>query len=131
MLSAKPIHSDPTQSILIVEDNEVILELLSEGFKRYGFMVYQAENGLEGWRLFNDKQIDVVLTDIRMPGLDGSELSHRIRNQSPYIKIAVMTGGDGGVATGLLENGTANYFFSKPFDLKNICTSLMRAAQTA
>ena len=54
-------------------------------------------------------EIDIVLTDIRMPEIDGTELSHRIRNQSPCTKIAVMFGGDADVATELMNNGTVDY----------------------
>lgn len=83
----------------------------------FGLKVFNAGNGLDGWNLFNSEQIDIVLTDIRMPEIDGTELSHRIRNQSPCTKIAVMSGGDADVAIELVNNGTVDYFFTKPFAL--------------
>lgn len=129
MLTPQPVDSDYTQSALIIEDDEMILELLAEGFKNHGVTVFKADNGLEGWKIFKKKHVDIVLTDIWMPGLDGIELSRRIRNQSPYIIIAVMTGGDGDVATELLKDGTVNYLFTKPFALSYVCKSLAAAAQ--
>ena len=107
--------------ILVVDDDQIIVELLSVIFKKYGFIVFNAEDGLEAWNIFNNENIDVVLTDIRMPGLDGRELSYRIRNQSPFTKIAIMTGEENDVGTELLNDGTADYFFLKPFDIKNVC----------
>ena len=62
--------------------------------------------------------------------INGKELSRRIRNHSPRTKIAVMTGGEIDVAMELLKDGTANYFFSKPFDLNSICKSLVGQYQT-
>ena len=109
----------------------MILDLLSEVFKKLGLNVFEAENGLDGWHLFEKECIDVVITDICMPGIDGIELSKRIRNQSPHIKIAVMTGGDADIATELLNDGTANYLFRKPFDISYVCKSLIPEAQMA
>ena len=131
MLVIPPIHIDHTQSILIVDDDNMILDLLSELFKKLGLNVFKAENGLVGWNLFEKECIDIVITDICMPGLDGIELSKRIRNQSPHTKIAVMTGGTADIATELLNDGTANYLFRKPFDISYICKSLIPKAQMA
>jgi len=131
MLIIPPTYNVHTQSILIVDDEEMILEILSAGFRMYGLKVFKAENGLDGWHLFKKERIDITLTDIWMPGLDGIELSKRIRNQSPHTKIAVMTGGDADIAKKLLNDGTVNYHFRKPFDINYICKSLITKAQMA
>ena len=73
----------------------------------------------------------MVLTDIWMSGLNGIELSKRIRNQSLGTKIAVMTGGNTDLVTELLNNGTANYLFKKPFEISYVCTSLLAGAHMA
>ena len=126
MLSSQPHLDSASQSILIADDDGMIVDLLAQGFERYGLKVFKAENGLDAWNLFNSEPIDFVLTDIQMPGLNGKELSRRIRNQSPRTKIAVMTGGEIDVAKELLQDGTVNYFFPKPFDLNNICKSFIK-----
>ena len=64
---------------------------------------------------------DVIVTDIRMPGLDGIELSYRIRQQSPSTIIALMTGEGSDVGTDLMNDGAVDYFFLKPFDNKKVC----------
>lgn len=128
---AQPDNGEHTQSILIVDDDEMILEILSEVFKNYSLNVFKAENGLDAWNIFKKKYTDLVLTDICMPGIDGIELSKRIKNQSPDTEIAVMSGGDADIATALLNDGTANYFFKKPFALSYVCKSLIPKAQMA
>ena len=126
MLVIPPIYSDHTQSILIVDDDKMILDLLSEIFtKMYDLEVFEADNGLDGWDVFEKERIDIVLTDICMPGIDGIELSKRIRNQSPDTKIAVMTGGDADIAKELLNDGTVNFLFLKPFSVTSVCKSLI------
>ncbi len=131
MLFSQPIYDDQTRSVLIADDDEYILDLLSQGFEMFGFSVLTTNNGRDAWALFNSEPIDLVLTDIRMPGMDGTELSRRIRKQSPFVTIAVMTGGDTDVATKLMDDGTADYYYPKPFDLISVCESLVKEVQTA
>jgi DNA-binding response OmpR family regulator len=128
------IFSPPTlnayvNSILVVDDDSMLVELISLCFERHGFAVFKAYNGLDAWNIFMNNDIDVVLTDLQMPGLNGRELSRRIRTQSPYVKIAIMTGGDNNVAAELLKDGTVDYFFPKPFNIKSICKLLIVEAQ--
>ena len=130
MLFSSPILTEHLKSILIVDNDGMTVDLLSLGFKRCGFKVYRAENGLDAWNLFNrecmnSENIDFVLTDMQMPGLNGKELSHRIRNTSQATKIAVMSGGGIEVVRELLNEEVADYFFPKPFKIKQICKILM------
>jgi DNA-binding response OmpR family regulator len=121
----QPSNDEHIQSILIVDDNEMVLDLLSKGFEMYGLNVFKAGNGFEGLRIFEKERIDIVLTDIQMPDLNGIELSLRIRNQSPSITLALMTGGEGETAIKLLNDGTAKYLFKKPFAISYVCQSLL------
>lgn len=130
MWVSQPTCADYAQSILIVDDDEDILELLAEGFKLYGFNVIKTQDGLGAWQHFKSESIDIVLTDIRMPGLNGIELSSRIRNHSPHAIIAVMTGGDPYIGKRLLNDGIADYFFTKPFAISSACKTLSIEAQS-
>ena len=124
-----PINRNQVKSILIVEDNDMLLELLVKGFKMLGMDVFKANNGLDGWNQFKSCHVDVVLTDVQMPGMDGIELSIRIRNTSPNTTIALMTGTDADIAKKLLDDGIANHLFLKPFPLSSICKKLAAEAQ--
>jgi CheY-like chemotaxis protein len=66
-----------------------------------------------------------------MPGLDGIELSRRIRNASPNTTIAVMTGAEADRARELLADGIVDYIFLKPFPLSSVCKLLAAEAQMA
>jgi two-component system response regulator VanR len=129
MLTNIPGHTDNRQSILIADDNDFILRLLSRGFKKCGFKVFEANNGIDAWNLFNKEHVDFVLTDICMPGLEGNELSYLIRNQSPGTIIAVMTGSEFDIASDLMKDGTVNFFFPKPFNFMDIHKSFMAEDQ--
>ena len=131
MLFTQPSYHENNQSILIVDDDEMVLDILSKGFEMYGLNVFKAENGLDGWILFQNQPVEIVLTDIQMPGLDGIELSKRIRNHSPHTKIAVMTGGNTDIAAELLNDGTATFLFKKPFAISCVCKSLLSEAWMA
>ncbi|MGD9307899.1 MAG: response regulator [Desulfosarcina sp.] len=131
MPQAQANQNENVQSILIVDDDEMILEILSKGFEMYGLDVVIADNGLDGWELFKKNPVKIVLTDISMPGLDGIELSRRIRNASPNTTIALMTGGDAYIAAELLNDRTAKYLFTKPFAISDVCKSLIPDKQSA
>ena len=84
-----------------------------------------AENGSDALDLFKREHIDLVLTDIIMPGFNGKELARRIKNESPRTRIALMTGAEEEDMEELLNNGTADYFFLKPFDINYMCKTFI------
>ena len=116
-----------TKSILIVDDDTFILDVLAKAFRFHGYKVFTAENGTVGLDIFDKEQIDIVLTDIRMPGLSGEELATLIRKASPHTKVAIMTGGDGEIGSNLIKDGTADHLFLKPFTLYHVCKTLSSA----
>ena len=129
LIFSSPVLNASVKSILVVDDDSMLVELISLCFERHGFGVLKAYNGLDAWNFFINNNTDLVLTDLQMPGLSGRDLSRRIRNQSEYVKIAIMTGGENDVAAELLKDGTVDYFFPKPFKIKSICKLLVAEAQ--
>jgi DNA-binding response OmpR family regulator len=117
------------KSILIIDDDEIIVDLLTTCFEMNGLKVFRAYNGIEGWSVFQKELPYIVLTDIEMPGIDGCELASRIRNHSPYRIVAIMTGGHGEVGENLVRDGIADYRFHKPFALSYVCKMLAEEVQ--
>jgi DNA-binding response OmpR family regulator len=70
------------RDVLIVDDNEVFRKFLSDLLKGHGFTVHEAGDGEEGLRLALDRRPWLILTDVRMPGMDGFEFCRRVRSHS-------------------------------------------------
>ena len=84
-------------SVLLVDDEEDVIEAITRkidweamGYSLAGY----AKNGLEALEIAEEKQIDVVLTDIKMPYMDGLTLSHKLKELYPSVKIIIFSGFD-------------------------------------
>ena len=133
MLFSSPTLSSPSKSILIVDDDEIIVELLAIAFEKAGFKVFKCENGLNAMKILknNNEHIDFLLTDVQMQNVNGYDLAHFVRDRSSSTKIAIMTGGETDVAAALLQDRTVDYLFPKPFKIKKICEIITAEAQAA
>ncbi len=78
--------------LLIVDDESEIREMLSRNFRMLGFEVEVAGHGLEALSILEEKPIDVVISDIKMPEMDGVALLREIRNQYPMVRVIMITG---------------------------------------
>src|ERR1043166_3991761 len=84
--------------ILVVDDEDGIRSFLSEALELDGHAVVQAADGESAWERLTLQGFDLLLTDLRMPRLDGLELVRRVRQHNPDIEIIVLTA-HGGVAS--------------------------------
>ena len=78
--------------ILVVDDEEDILATLPDVLEGWGHHSYTAKNGLEGLEIFKQKPIDFVITDIKMPVMDGLELLKRIQEIDKKAMVIFLTG---------------------------------------
>jgi CheY-like chemotaxis protein len=104
--------------ILVVEDEPLLRMAVAYDFKRRGFQVCEASNGRDAYNMLVKEPVDIVLTDVRMPGGDGIELLDRIKarnNESPIVIL--MTGYTDLSLEEALAKG-ADTVFPKPFDRK-------------
>ena len=81
-----------SHSILIIDDDEALRELLEDVLARTGNHIYLAEDGDIGLRIIDQHAIDLVITDIYMPNTDGLEVTSKLRRSHPKMKIIVMSG---------------------------------------
>ena len=114
------------RNILIVEDFDEIRESLAFVLRKKGYRVCPACDGSEGWRLFQVRSFDLVLTDILMPGLNGDVLAERIHRISPQTPVIVMTAGEIDTGRTLLESGRAAGVLYKPFEIQELTGFLER-----
>ena len=78
--------------VLVVDDEVVVGQSFGRVLTQNGYVVSTALNGEEALEKFAGEKPDVVLTDIRMPGMDGIEMAQRIKAQSPATPVVVVTG---------------------------------------
>jgi len=76
--------------IIIVEDSKTILEVLSFSLEKAGYDVFTAESGKDALNFFNGNAIDLVITDLYMPEMDGLELVKNIKQIENYNKIPIL-----------------------------------------
>lgn len=106
--------------ILIVDDEENIREALKSAFSESGFNVRACRNGEEAVGAFRDLKADLVISDVRMPKMDGFALLAAIKNLDPGVRFMIMTAyGSVDDAVRAMHMGAADYI-TKPFDLAEI-----------
>ena len=111
--------------ILIVDDEQSVREVLSEYFTEQGYSVENAGGGEEALALVQRSTPDLVLLDVRMPGIDGVETLRRIREIAPDVSVIMVTANeDVGLARETLKLGALDYV-AKPFDFVYLERAIM------
>ncbi|OEU58702.1 MAG: hypothetical protein BA862_10020 [Desulfobulbaceae bacterium S3730MH12] len=115
-------------NLLIIDDERDIRDSLSNFVQKLGHTVFCAENGNDGLQKFQDEDVDLVITDIRMPGMDGIELLRRIKKiqRSPVIVIVITGHGDMDNAIKALKYGAYDYL-QKPIDIRELAIAIERS----
>jgi CheY-like chemotaxis protein len=113
-------HSGGSETVLLVEDEESVRQLVRETLEAKGYKVLEADHGEAALRIVAEysDSIDILITDVVMPGMSGRELSARLCASCPQIKVLYLSGytEDAIAHEGVLDSGTA--FLQKPFTLQ-------------
>ena len=113
--------------ILVVDDEAILVSLIRDCLEAQGFKISTASCGAEGEKRLQENEFDLLLTDIRMPDIDGVELSRRARSIQPGIDILFMTGyADLDSAKNAISEGALDYLM-KPFEVPEIRNAIERA----
>jgi DNA-binding NtrC family response regulator len=113
--------------LLVVDDERNIREGLAEALQMDGYDVETAADGNEGWKRFQKGEVDLVITDLRMPGLSGEELLKKICTEIPGVPVIVLTGyGTVESAVEAMRNGAYD-FLTKPVNLDRLSLLCKRA----
>ncbi|MDR2631435.1 MAG: sigma-54 dependent transcriptional regulator [Spirochaetaceae bacterium] len=116
--------------LLVVDDEKNIREGLADFLTMDGHVVETAADGDGGLKSFQKGDIDLVITDLRMPGLSGEELLKRIVSETPGIPVIVLTGhGTVENAVAAMRNGAYD-FLTKPVNLDHLSLLVKRALQS-
>jgi two-component system response regulator (stage 0 sporulation protein F) len=104
--------------ILIVDDEQTVLEVLSEYFTTQGYTTRTASGGAEALAAVERERPDLVLLDVRMPGLDGVEVLRRLRQADQRLAVIMVTANeDLALAKETLKIGAFDYV-AKPYDFQ-------------
>jgi DNA-binding NtrC family response regulator len=86
--------------IIVIDDQEPIRRIVRRALENEKHQVFEADDGEAGMALLDREPVDVVITDIFMPGWDGIQTLREIRKRYPAVKVIAMSGGD---STGILD----------------------------
>lgn len=106
-------------TILIIEDDMAIHSLINEAMELNGFKTLSAYSGTEGKLLFEQAQMDLILLDLMLPGMNGEEFLQQIRHNANIPVIVISAKNDQDTKLELLTSGADDYM-TKPFDVKEL-----------
>ncbi|MCL4528941.1 MAG: response regulator [Chloroflexi bacterium] len=112
------------KNILYIEDNPDNMMLVKRVLQSRGYNVLEAKNGMDGLRIANDQEVDLILLDINLPDIDGYEVARRLRasenHKLVYIPIIAVTANAlKGDAEKALEAG-CDVYMSKPINIREL-----------
>ncbi len=115
------------KTLLIAEDEQVLRQSMAEVLTDEGYEVLQAANGREAYDIVLQRPIDLVLTDIRMPEMDGLSLLALLKKTQPQMPVLVITAfGTVESAVGAMRQGAFDYLL-KPVQLDDVIRQVQRA----
>ncbi len=116
-------------SILIVDDEPLMRLSMVDALKEVGYEVRAAATGTEGAEHFDKQPVDVLITDLRLPGTDGLELLQRCKQRSPRTEVILITA-HGSVETAVeaMKRGAYDYI-TKPFSMDELLLIVERVAK--
>ncbi len=109
-----------SRSILVVDDELLIRDLLYDFFSGHGWQIAVAENGEKALEIMRARKIDVVLTDIKMPEMDGLALASRLRDSHPEVPVVLMTGFPSVESAVAALRAKAEDYIIKPFNINQL-----------
>lgn len=106
--------------ILLAEDDEIMRISVYDKLRQFDWHIDQVENGLDGVLMLEKNDYHLVISDIRMPGMDGLKLLQKVKKNSPETDIIIMTAyGSVNDALDCLRQGASDYIL-KPFDMDDL-----------
>ena len=115
--------------VLVIDDEEDFLETIVKRLLRRGIDVTGVDSGEEALRVLQEQSFDVVILDVRMPGMDGIETLRELKKRTPLTEVIILTG-HGSIESGVqgMQLGAFDYVI-KPADFEEIFQKLNQAAE--
>lgn len=117
-------------TILAVDDQQPLLDLLREALQRESYQVFCAASAEEALTILSRQQIDLIISDEKMPGMSGTELFTIVRKKYPEIIRIILTGhANLNAALRAINEGEVYRFFTKPCNLIELTVAIRQALQ--
>ena len=121
--------TDSNISVLIIDDEVDMCDMLSHVLGREGFTIYTAHSGDTGLEVFNKESPSVAILDLRMPGMNGMDVLKQIKHTSSETPVIIITAyGEIQSAVEAIKHGAYNYF-NKPFDNEEVVVTVEKAIE--
>lgn len=114
-------------TVLIIDDEPGMRAIMRRALEHAGHAVVAASNGAEGLKRISEAPIDIVVTDLLMPELDGIELIFNLRKTRPNLRVIAISGGGQLPPDGYLkiaQRGGARRILIKPFELRELLIAI-------
>ena len=116
-------------SILGIDDQEVIRELLSNIISRMGHKITTVETGQEALRLFRQEPFDLVIAEAGLPDISGWSISEQVKKHSPRTPVIILSGWDNMADLEKAHAGHADFVLTKPFKMEQLGKVIGAACQ--
>ena len=131
MTAASPSSPDGPKTVLLIDDDEGLRRVVEYNLREDGYRVITAGDGRAGLQAFASEHIDVVLTDVRMPEVDGLELLVRVKTMQPDVPVIMLTAhGTIDSAVEAMKIGAFDYL-TKPFNREQLKAAVRKAVDVA
>jgi CheY-like chemotaxis protein len=123
--------TDEQPVVLVVDDEPLVRLLICSVVSRLGWRTLEAADGAEALAVGADSEIDLLITDYEMPGMDGIELADGFRDRAPDLPVVVVSGHE---TIGRIAGSRGYWFLPKPFDpggLSSVITTLTLGGASA
>ena len=116
-----------TIKILVVDDEAEFVELFVKRLQKRPFQVASAQSGQEALGWLDKNSVDIVILDIKMPGMNGIETLKEIKKRQPFVEVLILTG-HGSIESSLqgIHHGAYDCIM-KPFDMKDLLYKVQKA----
>ncbi|TET12839.1 sigma-54-dependent Fis family transcriptional regulator [Candidatus Aerophobetes bacterium] len=126
------MHKNPKseqKNILLVDDDMSVRTVFSSVLRREGYRVNTVKDGYEAIKVVEEKDFDLALVDLMMPGLDGIQVLERIKSRRPEIRVVIYTGyGSVPTVVEAMRKGAVDYL-AKPFSPDELKAGVKKALE--